>query len=199
MRKSLRHTDIRVGKTYKVVAKPSYWGAREQYPNLGKIGVVRWVSAGHGVSLLFDKCVDRIIPPECLIEWPTEKTKEKEKPVELTADKAKIGSLYKVIQVPKFWEKITAGNYPVLDKVGKLVDIKGDGGLLLFGMTEEQHFIPFSCLENYCANPTSEVPDNLLIDRMLENPEGVLKIVKGLAKMNKDTRLRAFVERGTLI
>lgn len=199
VKKPLRHTDIVVGKTYKVVAKPSHWGPRERYPNLGKVGVARWVNAGHGVGLLIDNCIDRIVPPECLIEWLTETKKEKEKTMGLTAAEVKVGSLYKVIQIPKFWEKVAAGNYPVLDKVGKLVDIKGEGGLLLFGITEEQHFVPFSCLEKYCSNPTPEVPDDLLIDRMLENPEGVLKIVKGLAKMNKDMRLRAFVERGTLV
>ena len=198
MKKPLRHCDITIGKRYEVVRTPKNWVMRYPYDNLNKSGVCKWVNVNYGICLSLDNSPERIVPPECLEEVPEVKPVIKD----LNKSNVVIGNVYLVYKQPHFYD--TAGyKCPVLGKFGKLKQVYGNGTLIVFGKDETQHFVPFDCLQEVIPQPKNdvavEISDNLLIERMMDNPEGVLKIVKGLWKMTKDPSLRAIVEREVAI
>lgn len=201
--KRLTHCDIKQDRWYKVVRVPSYLESiHHNYDVIGKIGKCRWVQPVHGANMLFDGCKERLVPPECLApaEDPTVK---KDMNIPLTEKDIIIGHVYFVWKEPHFYER--AGyKCPVLGKFGKLISRRGDSCILLFGRDEIQHLVPIDCLQDMVkpaepAKKKEEIPDGLLVKRMIQNPAGVLKLIKGLAKMNKDCALLAFLERGTII
>ncbi len=55
--------------------------------------------------------------------------------------------------------------------------------------------IPFDCLEE--ANEEG-IDDAILVTLMLQSPEGVLKILRGLWRMTKNPMIRNLMERGEL-
>lgn len=199
--KRLTHCDIKQDLWYKVVRIPDKWDAHERaYGVLNKVGKCRWVQPVYGVGMIFDGCLERIVPPECLA--PAEDpTAEKNVNTPLTEKDAKIGHIYFVWKEPSYYER--AGyKCPVVGKFGELVSIRNGNCILLFGSEKTQHLVPLDCLQDMvkpAEKKKEEIPDGVLIKNMIKNPAGVLKIIKGLAKMNKDCALLAFLERGTIV
>jgi hypothetical protein len=120
----------------------------------------------------------------------------------------KMGSLYRIVKIPDFWkEGADNGEYPDLGAVGRLISIHRSrdgynaGTLKLSGGT--QRYVPFACMEEVKIlippPPVMDLADDKLLDAILVNPGGALKLMKGLARMNKDPRAVAFVQRGMLI
>ena len=115
----------------------------------------------------------------------------------------KLNELYRIVKTPSFWSRIIdAREYPFLGQIGRLVKIHKRAGTLKLG-DGTQRFVPFSCMEAVKIlippAPVIDLSDDKLIDVILANPVGCLKIIKGLAKMNKEPRLIAFVQRGILV
>lgn len=201
MKRRLTHCDIKQDRWYKVVKAPDHWySGRYKYGVLGKVGRCQWVQSVHGVSLIFNNCLERLVPPDCL-EPAVNPDKKIEKIVgDLNENTVKIGNVYLVHKEPLFY-KNTEYSCPVIGKFGKLVALRGSCCLLLFGKDREQHLVPFGCLTECGREPSKrdEVkPDSVLIMKIIDNPEGTLKIIKGLAKMTKNCLLKNFLERGDL-
>jgi hypothetical protein len=181
----------------------------------------------------FGGCKERLIPHECLeavepkMDDQSDKFKddgdglltyyknlglEKKKEDEVNsctieAKEIKIGDLYRIIKVPDFWKDAAEnGDYPALNKIGKLIRLHQSGGIYNAGTLRlgdgTQRFAPFDCIEEVktyiLPEPIMDLADDKLLDIILRNPRGALKIVKGLAKMNKDPRAIAFVQKGML-
>lgn len=136
--------------------------------------------------------------------------KAKESKVSLDASTAKVGNLYRIIKVPPFWNQSThTGEYPSLQQIGRLVKVHRNAAVLIMSHNC-QRFVPFDCMEEVeirippapvpnVKPPVIDLTDDKLIDAIIANPRGALRIVKGLAKMNKDIRLITFVQRGILV
>jgi len=194
MKRTLRSFDIKKGGKYKVIATPSHWSPRSDYWPLGRVGTVQWINPINGVALLIEGKQERIVKPECLEEVVDESNTENK--VTMNSDDIKVGESYKVIKIPFFWEN-HHGVYPVLNKIGKIKKAANTGCLMYFNNNEsDQHFLPFECIEP--ARQVVEIEDDYLVKQIVRNPTGALKLIRGLAKMNKDICCRAIVERGTI-
>ena len=132
-----------------------------------------------------------------------QKAEEEQKDM-VTQETAKLGQLYRIVKVPPFWSKI--GNdkqYPALGAIGKLINIRKEFGTLKLS-NGTQRFAPFDCMEIVIirvppvAGEVINLSDEELIVKMVQKPLSTLKIIKGLAKMNKDRRLRAFLDKGVI-
>jgi hypothetical protein len=135
-------------------------------------------------------------------EREIEQAKEREREyANSTPKNIKLDNLYRIARIPPFW--ITTGvAYPSLGQIGRCIKI-GPKSVTLKMNGGGQRFVPFTCLEAINViippAPVINLSDDKLIDSILANPLGCLRIVKGLTKMNKDPRLIAFVQRGILI
>jgi hypothetical protein len=125
----------------------------------------------------------------------------------INADNVKLDELYRIIKVPDFWKDADEnGDYPSLNQIGRLIRLHQSKGAYHAGTLKlgdgTQRFVPFECMEavkiHVLPPPVIDLADDKLIDVIILNPRGALKIVKGLAKMNKDPRAVAFVQRGML-
>lgn len=201
MKKRFTHADIKQCGWYKVISKPEYWDDRHKYLFLGKIGQCQWVNITHGVNMIFDNSIERIIPPYCL-EPAEDPNKEKVVANKILGEpNVKIGDTYLVFKTPSFYKE-TDFECPVVGKFGTLIAIRGTGCLLTFGEERKQHFIPFDCLQETgkIVNDLYKKPtDEELISKIIDNPFGVLKIIKGLAKMNKNSTLKNLLEKGSIV
>lgn len=128
---------------------------------------------------------------------------EREKNI-VTEHTAKLGQLYRITKVPDYWQKISAKQqYPSLGQIGRLMNINRHFGTLKL-VDGVQRFVSFDCMELVTIRvpPLAETVVNLsdeeLIKKMVLKPRSTLKIIKGLAHMNKDYRLRAFLNRGII-
>lgn len=184
-----------------MVRAPDYWEERYQYGVLNKTGRCQWVQPINGVSMIFDNCLERLVPPYCLEPVANPNRKIKNAVEELNENTVEVGKFYLVNKEPFFY-KDSGYSCPVLGKFGELVAVRGKCCLLLFGKEKHQHLLPFECLtlcEKKPEKKVVEIPDGVLIMKMIDNPEGVLKIIRGLAKMNKDYTLRTLLEKGTIV
>ena len=136
--------------------------------------------------------------------------KEKEDKMEgsVSAENVKIDGLYRIIRIPDFWKSAAEnGEYPSLNQIGRLIQLHQSGGTYSAGTLKlgdgTHRFVPFTCMEAVKIlvppAPVMDLADDKLLDSIMLNPRGALKIIKGLAKMNKDPRAVAFVQRGVLI
>lgn len=139
--------------------------------------------------------------------WYENQAKEKaaeeaEKQSMVTEQTAKLGRLYRIVKVPQYWQKISGKKqYPSLGGIGRLMNIHDHFGVLRLsdGM---QRFVPFDCMEPVTIripplqDAVINISDDELIKKMVEKPLSTLKIIRGLAHMNKDYRLRQFLDRG---
>lgn len=196
MKKTLRHCDIKEGRKYRVIKLPVYWPHTHTHSHLGKIGLCKHVSI-NAVGLIFDGTIYRSIQPHCLEEAEEEMpVKEIKTNKTLNSENVEIDAKYKVIEVPAFWkENVSNHDYPALNKIGKIKRKMGNGCLMYFSSPIDQHWLPYDCIEKV---PVVEIEDDYLIKRMRINPHGVLKLVKGLVKMNKDVHLLNFLEQGII-
>lgn len=192
MSKVLTHKDIIIGHKYKVVRNPIYLPSQFQYGEFNKIGVAISSNENHGVSLKFNDH-DRIVPVNCLEEVAEEKINVSDK--EITFSNITIGKYYLVYKTPSFFKDV-AYNCPAVGKIGRVIHAQPNGAVLIFGKQDHQHFISYDCLQEY--NPIQEMEEKDLIQKIKENPQGALKIIKGLAKMTKDFSAREFIEIGKI-
>ena len=137
---------------------------------------------------------------EKLIEQARQREKEYE---DLTPKSIKLDNLYRIARVPHWWTENSASMpYPSLGAIGRCTKINPKSVLLKMG-NGQQRYVPFSSLEQVNIivppPPVMDLADDKLIDIILANPRGCLKILKGLAKMNKDPRAVTFVQRGMLL
>lgn len=135
-----------------------------------------------------------------VVEAEQKKLKEGQKSM-VVQDVAKmftqIGQLYRITKVPPYWIKISATKqYPSLGAVGRLIKIGDCHGTLLLS-DKTQRFVPYDCMEHVTFR-IPPIADKELIAKIISKPLSTLKIIKGLAKMNKDYRLRAFLDKGVI-
>jgi hypothetical protein len=122
----------------------------------------------------------------------------------VTQETAKLGQIYRITKVPPYWVKISSTRqYPSIGMIGRLMKVSdGFGTLRLSDGT--QRFVPFDCMEMVTiripplADTVVNLSDEALIAKMVLKPLSTLKIIKGLAKMNKDRRLVAFLDKGII-
>ena len=106
-------------------------------------------------------------------------------------------TLYKVVSIPSWYSETKP--YPILNEIGKCMNILPFGVMLLILKSKDQWYVPFNNIEEVKATIVSkEITDEELISKILSNPLGALKIVRGLAKMNRNLHLRSFLEQGTI-
>ena len=203
MDQALTFDKIFVGRQYKVVKMPPHWVQRYPSEYMGRIGECEWKNSHTGVCLKFDASLDlrRQFPPECL-----EEVKDMDKvlltgdakKIELMPETVKIGSLYKIISVPSWYSK-TNLPYRALGKIGTCINIHPFGLMLSITELKAQCYIPFQNIEEVKITIIpKEITDKELISKMVSNPLGALKIVRGLSKMNKNLHLRSFLEQGSI-
>lgn len=143
----------------------------------------------------------RIMYEQLAREKAAEEAREKSM---VSGQPAKINQLYRIVKTPPYWERISAKQaYPSLGHIGRLIKIRGSFGTLRLS-DGVQRFVPFNCMELVTVRipPLAETPmdlsDEALIEKMKLKPRSTLKIIKGLAHMNKDYRLRAFLDKGVI-
>lgn len=193
MKRPLRCCDIKEGKRYKIIAKPGHWGKNEIYPNMGKIGVAKWVKFYYGVCLLIEDRIERMVKPECLEEVVDGPSPVIQSKMKLSDTNLKVGGRYQIIKVPGFWPKDEM--YPDLGKIGRIRRIMPSVCLLTLTKESDQRILPFDCIKEVSS---VEIDEKYLIKQIQNNPWGAMRLMKGLSKMNKDVCCRNFVERGIL-
>ena len=119
--------------------------------------------------------------------------------------KFKAGKNYRLIKVPGHSAGVDTDGWPALSTIGECRWVSSINGVCMnFG--GEDLVMPFDCLdEPYGStkpinpNPQADkIEDAILVTIMLENPEGVLKLLRGLWRMTKHITIRDLMERGTL-
>lgn len=180
-------------KRYKVVKKPGHWPSHCEFGWMNKIGTAQWFYPDEdkaAVNLYFGNNIERTLPCDCL-----ERVDEPESNMPLNIGNVKIGESYKVVGIPSFWKDAT---HPELGNIGKVKAVRAGGCLLYFNNEQtNQRFITYDCLES-AKQDQPTLNDDILVVRILDNPWGALRIVKGLAKMSRDIKLRAFIEKGMI-
>jgi len=140
-----------------------------------------------------------------ILFYKNQAEKEKKENNSVIPENVKLDGLYRIVRIPPWWtENAVSVPYPSLGQIGRLIKTTTNHVTLKMG-DGKQRFVPFTCLEavNVIIPPSPSLPvmdlsDDKLIDAIIANPVGCLKIVRGLAKMNKDPRAVAFVQRGML-
>lgn len=110
----------------------------------------------------------------------------------------KSGKKYKLIKVPDH-TTVDLDGWPVLGAVGECKFTSSINGVAMdFG--GETIIMPPECLEEYSekSENVDPIPDNILVTLMLENPQGVLKILRGLWRMTKHPTIKDLMERSVL-
>ena len=149
---------------------------------------------GDGLRLLYEN-------------FAREKAAEEEKKKNMvTPEIVKMHQPYRIVKTPPFWQKVSDSKtqkYPALGDIGKLINVRNNFGTLRMS-NGTQRFVPFDCMELVTIRVPElretpmDLSDEALIEKMKLKPKSTLKIIKGLAKMNKDYRLRAFLDRGVI-
>jgi hypothetical protein len=203
------------GKWYLVAREPDYWKERHGvYPIFGRVGYCKWVRHDYaGAYLSFvDGEDERMVLFYCLEEASEEdivhakvlreeRKKMTTKSTNLNKDNLKLTSRYRITQVPHFWTKSGAevDTYESLGKVGRIKNVYEHGVILNLDSKPEDfknnHFIPYDCLELVMERPPV-LEGDLLLQKMRQNPEGMLHLLRGLGKMTKNPILRLFTETG---
>lgn len=193
--RNLKWNEFIAGEKYRVFKKPEHL-IGICYPYIGRIGECVWSDRSCGVKMRFENSVERIVPINCL--------EEIQKEVKLNASNVKIGNLYRIKEAPSFWAE-SPELYAELGRIGILIKVTptGDKGIIKISNNQgsnNQRLVPLSHLEEVSVIippiPVVDLSDEILISKILENPKGFLKIIKGLVKMNKEPRLKLFLERG---
>jgi hypothetical protein len=110
--------------------------------------------------------------------------------------KIKASKKYRLIRIPPANLKIDVDGWPALGVVGECKWTSSMYGACMdFG--GEEVIIPFDCLEEH-SSKTDGIEDAILVSVVLDNPQGVLKILKGLWRMTKQPVIRNLMERGVL-
>lgn len=177
-------------------------------------GVAKWINVSHNmVCLVFGECKERGIPPHCLEATEEQRmltdfgkqTVGEKKVGTITEHIAKLDELYRITKVPPFWERVSdTKKYLWLGSIGKLIKIRGSFGTLKLS-DGTQRFVPFDCMDLITVfippinADISPINDEELMKKMVLKPRSTLKIIKGLVKMNRDFRLRAFLDKGILV
>jgi hypothetical protein len=101
----------------------------------------------------------------------------------------KLGHPYRIIAMPAVRDR----TFPEIGLYGtcKWVSAKSGACLEIDG---KPRVIPFDCIEEM----TPGIEDAILISSMLQNPQGTLKILRGLWRMTKTKTIRDLMERGEL-
>jgi len=193
MEKNATKNGITLMKRYKVIRKPAYWPPHTEFGWLGKVGTAHWFYPSEdkaAVNLYFGNNIDRTLPCDCLepVDDVNPQTSSK-----LDISTVKVGQPYRITGIPSFWK---SGTFPPVGTVGKLLAARASGCVLCFNDEHtNQRFLTYDCIEAVNQNEPT-IDDDVLVVQIMNNPWGALKIVKGLAKMNRDMKLVAFVERG---
>lgn len=104
----------------------------------------------------------------------------------------KAGKKYKLVKVPDH-TIVDLDGWPALKAVGECKFTSSINGVGMdFG--GETIIVPPECLEEAVEN-ADPIPDNILVTLMLDNPHGVLKILRGLWRMTKHPTIRDLMER----
>ena len=104
--------------------------------------------------------------------------------------KVKQPGKYRVIAIPVPKPKV----YPKCGDIGEVCWTSSWNGACL-NINNEKFIVPFDCIEEANATP---IEDAELIAVMLDCPEGVYKLLRGLWRMTKNAKIRNFMERGEL-
>ena len=110
----------------------------------------------------------------------------------------KSGKKYKLIKVPDH-TVVDLDGWPIRGAVGECKFTSSINGVGMdFG--GETIIVPPECLEEYLekSENVDPIPDNILVTLMLENPQGVLKILRGLWRMTKHPTIKDLMERSIL-
>lgn len=108
--------------------------------------------------------------------------------------KVKANKKYRLISVPGRSQGIDTDGWPALNAVGECKWASSiSGACMNFG--GEDVLIPVECLIE-CSDKSDGIEDDILITIMSQNPEGVLKLLRGLWRMTKHDSVRNLMERG---
>lgn len=182
---------VKLGALYKVVSVPSWYIRMMPYRPLYKVGKCINIYP-FGLMLSIPE-----IKAQCYVPFNhIEEVKEEAAP-KLTIREVKLNALYKIISIPS-WYSETNFRF-ILNEIGKCMSILPFGLMLLIPKFKEQWYVPFQNVEEVKVTIVpEEITDKELISKMISNPLGALKIVRGLAKMNRNLHLRSFLEQGTI-
>lgn len=108
--------------------------------------------------------------------------------------KIKANKKYVLVSVPGRSQGIDTDGWPALNTVGECKWASSVcGACINFG--GEDVLVPVECLSEYVEKPEG-IEDGILVTIMSQNPEGVLKLLRGLWRMTKHESIRNLMERG---
>lgn len=196
----LKDEDFVAGRKFKVWKKPEHLTGIH-YPYIDVVGECIWYNKeSRSANIRFSNNTERLIPADCLT--PVETVEENK----LNNLNLRIGGTYRITTAPTFWSKCPE-LFCELGRVGTLIKLTPNSRdpdvVAVLQIGNHQRCVPVSNLTEVKLLPAPTAPvdlaDHVLIDKILDNPRGFLKIIKGLAKMNKEPRLKAFLERGLVV
>lgn len=103
------------------------------------------------------------------------------------------GRKYKVVAKPK---EFKPEEFPYIGLSG-LCKWTSSFDKVCLELAGVETMIPANCVQEDNGE-ADEIDDSILITTMLENPEGVLKLLRGLWRMTKHIKIRNLMERGEL-
>src|ERR1035437_7014856 len=179
---------VQIGSIYRVIKKVEKYGIDAE-KLVGKVGKSKWANY-RGVCMKFTDTSSYVIPFDCLEKYHAQEPPNPVKiPKTLDANNIVIHRKYKVIILNDY-----VGDPKILGKLGKVIwaSAASKGALLRFDDGYER-LVPFPCLEDL-PRPT----ENELVILIMQHPERILRMIKGLNKVTKLRPVMDFVQSGRL-